>query len=356
MDIKNILIIDDDKTNLTTAKNALSELYKAIAVPSGALALKYLENNPCDLILLDINMPEMDGFEVFSIIKSNPKTKEIPVIFLTADINPETENKCLEVGAVDYISKPFVVNVLRSRVNRTLELENLRKNLAAEVEAKAQKIKEMQSSVVMNMATIVARRDNSTGGHIKRTGAVVKLFTEYLYKCGYITDEVFLRRVYRAAPMHDLGKIAVDDVILRKAGKYTDEEYSEMKKHAAEGAKIVEELFRGVEDDAFVDIAINVAKSHHERWDGTGYPNGISKEKIPLEARIMALADVFDALVSERCYKPPFTYEKVFATIKESLGTQFDPELGKLFIECREQLEKLYDDFASEQVATVQNK
>ena len=155
----------------------------------------------------------------------------------------------------------------------------------------------------------------------------------------------FLRQVEKAAPMHDLGKIAIDDKILRKPGKYTEEEYAQMKKHAEEGARIVENILQGVEEYSFVEIAKNVAHYHHEKWNGKGYPEGLSGTDIPVEARIMALADVFDALVSKRCYKEAFSYDKAFAIIKESLGEHFDPELGRIFLECRTDLEALYDGY-----------
>lgn len=346
--MKNILIVDDDKTNLISAKNAIGDLYKVIAVPSGAQALRFLENNSCDLILLDINMPEMDGFEVMQKIRSRDAISQIPIIFLTADNDPETENGCLEAGAVDYIVKPFVTKVLRSRISRTLELEELRRNLAQKVEEKTERITYIQNMTVLGMATMVESRDNSTGGHIRRTGDVIKIFAQHLYNTGYFTDYEFVKNIVRAAPMHDLGKIAIDDRILRKNGNFNDEEYNTMKNHSAEGEKVIEKMLREVDEDEFVDIAAKIARHHHERWDGTGYPDKISGEAIPVEARVMALADVFDALVSKRCYKPPFPYDKAFSIIEESLGSQFDPKLGRLFLECRPQLEALYNQYEAE--------
>lgn len=345
--MKSILVVDDDKTNLLLAKNALGDLYKIIAVPSGAQALRFLAGNTCDLILLDINMPEMDGFEVMEKIHSEGVHSHIPVIFLTADNDPETENRCLEAGAVDYIAKLFVIKVLRSRISRTLELEELRRNLEQKVEEKTARISYIQNMTVLGMATMVESRDNSTGGHIRRSGDVVKIFALHLYETGYFTDYEFVKNIIRAAPMHDLGKIAVDDRVLRKSERFTDAEYREMQKHSAEGAKVIEKMLRGVDEDSFVDIAENIAKYHHERWDGKGYPDGVQGKDIPVEARVMALADVFDALASKRCYKPAFPYDKVFSIIEESLGMQFDPELGRLFLECRDKLESLYDQYGT---------
>ncbi len=341
--MKHILIVDDNKTSLSSAKSALNDTYKVTAVTSGAQALKFLEKNQCDIILLDINMPEMDGFEVMKKIHENSESADIPIIFLTADNDAETESRCLEEGASDFIAKPFVLNVMRSRISRILELNDLRKNLAEKLDERTQHISHIQQMMVLGMATMVESRDNSTGGHIKRTSMVVEIFAKKLTASSYGLSRSFLKKVVRAAPMHDLGKIAVDDRILRKQGKFTDEEYDEMKKHSREGARIVKQILEGVEDDEFVNIAVNIAHYHHEKWNGAGYPSGIAGEEIPVEARIMALADVFDALVSKRCYKDAFSYDKAFGIIEESLGSHFDPELGRIFITCRPELEKLYD-------------
>lgn len=224
------------------------------------------------------------------------------------------------------------------------ELGDIFNEMTDSIETKTQKIFDIQNSIITGMATMVESRDNSTGGHIKRTSDCIKVFVNRLKKEeGYseIPDH-FYDCVIKAAPMHDLGKIAVDDAVLRKPGKFTDEEYEKMKKHSEEGARIVENVLSAVDDLEFKKIAVNIAHYHHEKWNGQGYPAKISGEEIPLESRIMALADVFDALVSKRCYKDSFTYDKAFAIIQESLGTHFDPKLGKLFLECRSELEEMY--------------
>lgn len=341
--VKTILIVDDNKVSLASAKFALEDTYRIAAATSGAQALKYLEKKSCDLILLDINMPGMDGFETMKRIRQNRRNDKIPIIFLTADNDSKTENYSLEVGALDYITKPFVINVMRARIARILELCDLRNNLEERLEERTKHIMQMQESIVLGMATMVERRDNSTGGHIKRTSMVVKIFSDKLLECDSTLSEEFLRNVIRAAPMHDLGKIALDDCILRKQGKFTEEEYEKMKQHAPEGAKIVNEILQNVEEEDFLKIAVNVANYHHEKWNGLGYPEGLSGEDIPIEARIMALADVFDALVSKRCYKEAFSYDKAFQIIEESLGSHFNPKLGKIFLSCRPELEALYN-------------
>lgn len=221
--------------------------------------------------------------------------------------------------------------------------------MAVALDAKTRKILSIQNSIVTGMAVMVESRDNSTGGHIMRTSDCVKIFMQELKRSpefSFLTES-FCDSVIKAAPMHDLGKIAVDDAILRKPGKFTDEEYEKMKKHSEEGARIVENVLKEVEDIEFKSIAVNIAHYHHEKFDGQGYPEKLSGDAIPIEARIMALADVFDALVSRRCYKDSFSYDKAFSIIEDSLGTHFDPALGTVFIQCRAKLEALYNSYSA---------
>ena len=229
-------------------------------------------------------------------------------------------------------------------------LDNYNADLAKEVREKTEHIDTIQQKVVLGMADIIEDRDNNTGGHVKRTSAVVDIFAKELEKRSmeYGFSAEFLKNVIKAAPMHDLGKIAVDDRILRKPGRFTPEEYEEMKKHSAKGAEIVANILEGVEDEAFVNIAKNIAHYHHEKWNGEGYPCGLAGIDIPPEARIMALADVFDALVSKRCYKEKMDYDNAFQIIEESLEKHFDPELGKMFLHCRTKLEAYYNNLEIE--------
>lgn len=258
----------------------------------------------------------------------------------------------LEIREISY-GKKSRVGYLLEFIDRTLEkkyyntIEDYNASLEKEVEEKTENILRIKDMLVLGMADMVESRDNNTGGHIKRTSEVIKVFSDRLKSDSdqfHITG-MFLKQIEKAAPMHDLGKIAISDAVLRKPGKYTEEEYAEMKRHTVEGAKIVENILRGVEEDDFVQIARNIAYYHHEKWNGQGYPLGLSKTDIPIEARIMALADVFDALVSKRCYKEAFTYDEAFSIIEESLGEHFDPKLGKIFLECRTDLEALYDRY-----------
>lgn len=255
----------------------------------------------------------------------------------------------LNIRPLSY-GKKTAIGYLLELTDCTLEekyyhtIEEYNASLEKEVAEKTEHILHIKDMMVLKMADMVESRDNNTGGHIKRTSAVINVFSHqlnnYIDKLGI--DENFLQQVEKAAPMHDFGKIAIDDAILRKPGKYTEEEYTQMKKHPIEGAKIVESILKDVEYDDFLQITKNIALYHHEKWNGQGYPFGLSETNIPLEARIMALADVFDALVSKRCYKEAFSYDKAFSIIEEDLGEHFDPELGKIFLECRRELEELY--------------
>ena len=205
----------------------------------------------------------------------------------------------------------------------------------------------MHDNLIMSLAMMVESRDNSTGGHIKRTSEGVKLLIDEISKEGSLKlSEEFCQDVIKAAPMHDLGKISVDDAVLRKPGRFTDEEYKEMKRHAAEGARVIHEILKQTDDESFKTVAENVAHYHHERWDGSGYPEGLKGEQIPVEARIMAVADVYDALVSKRVYKEAFDLAKADSIIMEGMGTQFDPSLKSAYEKARPRLEEYYRNLA----------
>lgn len=259
----------------------------------------------------------------------------------------ECSLKILHPGKSDKIDGYLIEMIDDTQQQKYLRLlNNYNEDLAKEVQKKTAYVNKLQERMVLGMADMIENRDTNTGGHVKRTSEVIRIFTEELRNADKeygFTDE-FLNYVTKAAPMHDLGKIAVDDSILRKPGKFTPEEFEEMKKHSEKGAEIVAQILNGVEDEEFVRIAINVAHFHHEKWNGQGYPTQLSGIDIPPEARIMALADVFDALVSKRCYKEKMDYDKAFGIIEDSLGSHFDPEIGKLFLKCRPQLEAYYND------------
>ncbi len=351
--VKNvILVVDDDKTNLTLAQNILLPHYRIAAANSGRSALKYLESHRPDLILLDINMPDMDGFEVMERIGQKEETRTIPVIFLTADNLAETEIKCFQMGAMDYVTKPFVPAILLSRVDKTIELDQYRHNLETMVSRQAEKITEdarrisaIQDSVIVGMANLIESRDGSTGKHVKNTQTYVKLIADELHARRLFSEvltEDYIENLSKAAPLHDVGKIKVSDAILQKPGRLTPEEYETMKLHTTYSGKIIKMILGDLEDKDYVKIAEDIAMYHHERWDGTGYPVGLAGEDIPLSARIMAVADVFDALYEERVYKPPIRpIERIMQIMSEGRGTQFDPVIIDVFMEMLPALKQL---------------
>ena len=352
MDKSIILVVDDDKTNLALAQNILLSRYRIAASNSGKAALKYLENHRPDLILLDINMPDMDGFEVMEQIRQQEKTKTIPVIFLTADNLAETEIKCFQMGAVDFVTKPFVPDILMSRVDKTIELDRYRNSLEKMVQEQAEKITEdarrisaIQDSVIVGMANLIESRDGSTGRHVKNTQMYVSLIADELYSRKLFQSELtpeYIENLCKAAPLHDVGKIKVPDAILQKPGKLTPEEYEEIKLHTTYSGKIIRMILGDLEDEDYVKIVGDIAMYHHERWDGTGYPTGLAADSIPLSARIMAVADVFDALYEERVYKPPIRpIERIMQIMSEGRGTQFDPVIIDVFMEMLPTLKKV---------------
>ncbi len=340
-----ILVVDDDSANLMLAQKILGKEYRIAAANSGMAAFYYLKNNKPDLILLDINMPQMDGFETMEKLRSDEAYKGIPVIFLTADKSVETETKCFQVGATDFVGKPFVPDILLGRVRRTLELEHYHTRLEEMVREKTQRIKDIQEHVIAGMANLIESRDNSTGKHVKSTQMYVKLIADELQKRGLyqgLLDEDYIHNLCNAAPLHDVGKIMVPDRILQKPGKLTPEEYEIMKKHTVYSQNIIEDIIGDVEDEEYVKMAKDIALYHHERWDGNGYPTGLSGEEIPLCARIMALADVFDALYEERCYKPAIRpLKKVIEVLEEGKGSQFDPVITDVFVSMEDKLKEI---------------
>ena len=340
---KIILVVDDDRTNLIMAERLLANEYTIISVTSGEQALKFLTKRKPDLILLDINMPEMDGFEVMRNIKGNDAWEKIPVIFLTADRDAETEVECLEMGAVDFVGKPFEPEIMRNRIRRTLEIEEYRKDLEGVVRRQTAKIDKIQREIIISLANLIESRDGSTGQHVKRTSQYVEMIVDELSRrdmYNELIDENFIYNLIKAAPMHDIGKIKIPDEVLQKPGKLTDEEFAIMKQHSPEGGKIIHMIMKNIEEKDYIDVAYNVATFHHEKWNGKGYPDGLAGEQIPLEARIMAVADVFDALVSKRCYKDAMSLDQAFKIIEESKGEHFDPQIAQVFLDLRPQIEE----------------
>ncbi|MCL2636802.1 MAG: response regulator [Oscillospiraceae bacterium] len=330
--MKTIFIVDDNEINRIVAENALEKDYNTYTLESAAEMFEALEKTIPDLILLDIKMPVMDGFEALKILKSDARFKAIPVVFLTGTVDYEVEALGFESGVVDFIGKPFSPLVLIRRVEAHLETDKLiKKSLMAQ--------QRLHTTTIGVIADLVESRDKITGKHIERTQGYLKILVEKLMAMNVYADEIRtwdMALLLPSAQLHDVGKIVVSDVILNKTEKLTDEEFDIIKTHSPEGERIISEIIDKTEEDDFLVYARRFAGSHHEKWNGKGYPRGLSGEDIPLEGRVMAIADVYDALVSERPYKKAFAHEKAVEIIKNDSGSHFDPKLVEVFLEAAE--------------------
>ena len=317
-----VVVVDDDVTNLKMAGTILSRQHMRVtALKSGRALLDYVRDNRPDLILLDVRMPEMDGFETLRRLKQETSSgQEIPVIFLTADENAESEMRGLELGAMDFIKKPFVPEVLTLRVRHIIELVRLQKNLADEVEIKTQENENLSLRIVQTLAEAIDAKDNYTNGH---SGRVAKYTREIARRFGY--SQKRQDEIYMMGLLHDVGKIGVPDAVINKPAKLTEEEYAQIKTHPVMGDRILKNIRERPK------LAIG-ARWHHERYDGTGYPDGLSGDKIPEEARIIAVADAYDAMTSRRSYRGILPQDIVRNEIKNGKGKQFDPAFADIML------------------------
>ena len=355
-----VMIVDDNVVNLSVAKKALSNVYSVIPVTSGEAAISLLEKTQPSLILLDIDMPEMDGYETIKRIKSNEETNYIPVIFLTAKDGDKDELKGLQHGAVDYITKPFSIPLLVQRVDlhiklieQKIELENYNENLAGMVQEKTKTIVELQHAIIHALSDLIECRDGLTGGHVARTQEYLKVMVDGLTESNIFPEEfegVDMQLMIESAQLHDIGKVGIPDNILKKPGSLTEEEFAIIKQHPLIGAKALEGAMEMTSEKDFLRNAATIAVSHHEKWNGKGYPYGLKETEIPMIGRIMAIADVYDALVSERPYKKAFSHEKAVKIIVGDSGLHFDPMLidvfkkqEHLFEACAKAIKKEYE-------------
>jgi len=352
-DKKLVLLVDDNLTNLKIGNNFLEEKYTVATAPSAAKMFSLLQNNTPAIILLDIDMPEMNGYEAIKILKSQPETKDIPVIFLTAKNESDDELEGLSLGAIDYITKPFNPALLLKRLEVHLLVEGQRKelqyfndNLQKMVESKTQNIMELQNALLKTMAELVECRDDITGGHIERTQKGIKILLEEIIKNDLYSEETKgwdIELLLQSSQLHDVGKISIDDYILRKPQKLNDEEFEKMKKHASFGEQIIEKIETLAKESDFLKYAKIFAASHHEKWDGSGYPRGLKGKEIPLLGRIMAIADVYDALTSVRPYKEAFPHDEAVRIIAENSGIQFDPALTEIFLNNSQRFKSTFE-------------
>jgi putative two-component system response regulator len=339
MDIKKkklILAVDDSLPNLKQISALLTGYYEISLAKSGLMALHICEQVMPDLILLDIEMPEMDGFETIGRLKQDPRLCKIPVIFLTGDHDPETEVRGLQLGAMDFITKPAVKAILLHRIELHL-------CIAAYQAQMENTVLTMSESIATSLAELIEFRDKDTGEHVVRTSKYVDCLGRELLKNGLFVEELTgpeLQMMIRAAPLHDIGKIAISDRILLKPGKLSDEEFAVMKSHTEVGAKIVERMYQRTPNQSYLQCARLITAYHHERFDGKGYPQGLEGDDIPLCARIMAVADVYDALTSNRIYHTAMSHAEACRMIIDGSGTSFDPRIVSAFRTVQEEFEK----------------
>jgi putative two-component system response regulator len=354
-----ILVVDDTPDNLTLMSGLLKDAYKVKVANGGEKALKIAQSDaPPDLILLDVMMPEIDGYEVCQQLKNDAKTREIPVIFLTAKTEVTDETKGLELGAVDYITKPISPPIVMARVKTHLAmkkmqdcLRNQNTFLEMEVRKRTAEVAAIQDVTIHAMASLAETRDSDTGNHIRRTQHYVKALAQTLQKhprfAHFLDDEQTIEVLFKSAPLHDIGKVGIPDRILLKPGRFDPDEFEIMKTHAKLGrdAIIQAEKELGLEVP-FLKYAKEIAYGHQEKWDGSGYPEGLAGDAIPISARLMALADVYDALISARVYKPGMSHQKATDIIIEGRGSHFDPDIVDAFVKIQDKFQTIATTYA----------
>ena len=361
-----LLVVDDNPDNIALLGDLLQTDYRVLAATSGRRALEIARNQPRpDLILLDVMMPEMDGYAVLASLREDERTRDIPVIFITAMNATRDEEHGLEQGAVDYITKPIRPAIVLARVHTQLELKQARDWLAnqnafleEEVARRMEENQIIQDVSIHALGCLAEMRDPETGNHIRRTQGYVQALARHLqnHPCfAAVLSEQFIRLLTKSAPLHDIGKVGIPDHILQKPGPLAAEEWAIMQTHARLGAEAIAHAERdAAKPVAFLALAREIAHSHHEKWDGSGYPDGLAGDAIPVSARLMALADVFDALISPRIYKAPMSIEQAHGIIVDGRGRHFDPDVVDAFItildEFRAIAERYRDD---ETIATA---
>ena len=343
-----IILVDDNIANLDQGRNILKAFYEVFPAESAVKLFEILEKILPDLILLDIEMPGMDGYAAIKNLKADERFADIPVIFLTARSDVASEREGLDLGAADYVSKPFSAPLLLKRIENQLfiarkakdfqatqkQLKRYAKDLKSVARAKSEEVLDLQNAVFAVVADLVEFRDNPTGRHIVRTQRYLEALVDKLIQNSVYKEKISDWNIgffIQSAQLHDVGKIAISDLILKKPDKLTPEEFEIMKTHVAEGVNVIERILTCTEKHPFLDHALLICGTHHEKWDGSGYPIGLKGNNIPLEGRLMAIVDVYDALVSSRPYKRPFTHEEACRIIEDSAGSHFDPVLVEVF-------------------------
>jgi putative two-component system response regulator len=353
-----ILVVDDTPDNLSLMSGLLKDLYRVKVANSGDKALKIAQSdNPPDLILLDIMMPGLSGYDVCKILKDDPATRSVPIIFLTAMTATEDEKKGLEMGAVDFITKPVNPPIVMARVATQLQvkaaadfLKDQNVYLETEVAKRTRELAAIQDVTILAMASLAETRDNDTGNHIRRTQYYVELLANYLKNHdrfrGFLSDHT-ITMLFKSAPLHDIGKVGIPDRILLKPGRFEPHEFEIMKTHCKLGRDSIQhaEDQLGLEVE-FLKFAKEIAYCHQEKWDGSGYPERLAGDDIPISARLMAVADVYDALISRRVYKEGMPHAKAVGIIAEGRGTHFDPDIVDAFMALTDQFQAIAQRYA----------
>ncbi|MDH4873397.1 two-component system response regulator [Pseudomonas sp. BN515] len=353
-----VLVVDDTPDNLMLMADLLKDRYRVKAANSGEKALRLLQADPLpDLILLDIMMPGLSGHQVAEQLKHDPRTADIPIIFLTAMAAMEDEILGLKLGAVDYITKPISPPVVLARVETQLKikaaadfLRDQKEYLEKEVQRRTAEVMAIQDVTIQAMTSLAETRDNETGNHIRRTQHYVELLAELLRdhpRFRHFLNDETIRLLFKSAPLHDIGKIGIPDYILLKPGRLTPEEFDIMKTHTTLGRDAIQHA----EDQlgisvGFLRLAKEIAYSHQEKWDGSGYPEGLAADDIPISARLMAVADVYDALISRRVYKAGMSHEQAVEIIRQGRGAHFDPDICDAFLSCHGQFRTIAERYA----------
>jgi putative two-component system response regulator len=330
--MKTIFVVDDIDTNLSVAESALEDHYYVLTVPSAIKMFVLLEKIKPDLILLDVEMPQMNGFEALEKLKNDSRWADISVMFLTDRNDPVVEARGFEMGAIGFVGKPFSTPVLLNRIKTHLNIDDI-------IAERTARLQHVQNAIIPVLADMVENRDKGTGGHIERTSKYMKILIDGMKLRGVYVDEIAkwdIEQLVVSARMHDLGKVYVTDKIVNKPGKLEHDEFELMKTHALMGEKIIDDMGQRTGEKEFFNNAKLFAVSHHERWDGNGYPYGLKGEEIPLQGRIMAVVDVYDALVSERPYKKAFSDEEAIKIITEGSGAHYDPKIVEVFLDIKE--------------------
>ncbi len=352
-DMSTVLVADDTPANLSLLASTLNKTYRVQLANSGAKALEISLKKAPDLIVLDVMMPEMDGYETCRRLKADERTRHVPVLFLTALTQPEDEARGFEVGGADFIHKPFNPATVKARVSTHLQLKSwhdaLRDRnawLQSALESRLQEVDRLRDATFHVMISFAEFRDEDTGNHVRRTQEYVRVLATWLCQqpdSSVNLDDGEIDQLARSAPLHDIGKVAIPDSILLKPGKHTIAEFEVMKTHAMLGWEMLHRAAErmGSESGPTLRYAMEIARYHHEKWDGSGYPDGLAGTDIPISARLMAVADVYDALISRRPYKEPFSHEKALSIVQEGSGRHFDPAVVNALMAQHEKLSRI---------------